>query len=42
MEHDWLGRGDAMALVQVIKNGPSISEKHVGTGGVRPDQMSEL
>ncbi len=41
---DWLkddfdiGRGHAMALVHVIKNGPQISEKHVGTDGVHSDE----
>src|SRR3954464_63405 len=28
-----LGRGHAMALVHVIKNGPTISDKHVGSTG---------
>ncbi|GAB3120506.1 DUF4287 domain-containing protein [Glaciibacter psychrotolerans] len=45
---DWLkedyalGRGHAMALVHVIKNGPTISEKHVGTDGVHRDESTEL
>lgn len=40
---DWLkndfdlGRGHAMALVHVIKNGPKISMKHVGTGTAHHD-----
>jgi hypothetical protein len=37
-----LGRGHAMALVHVIKNGPRISEKHVGTDGVHRDESTEL
>ena len=43
---DWLnddfdiGRGHAVALVHVIKNGPQISEKHVGTDGVHRDESN--
>ena len=37
-----LGRGHAMAFVHVLKNGPAISEKHVGTTGVHRDESSEL
>ncbi len=37
-----LGRGHAMALVHVIRNGPTISEKHVGTDGVHRDESSTL
>jgi hypothetical protein len=37
-----LGRGHAMALVSVIKNGATISEKHVGTDGVHRDESTEL
>ena len=37
-----LGRGHAMALVHVIKNGPTISEKHVGTDGVHRDESTDL
>ena len=32
-----LGRGHAMALVYVIKNGPEIGDKHVGTTGSHRD-----
>ena len=45
---DWLkadydlGRGHAMALVHVIKKGPTISTKHVGTDGVHRDESEEL
>jgi uncharacterized protein DUF4287 len=45
---DWLkedfdlGRGHAMALVHVIKNGPQISDKHVGTDGVHRDESDVL
>ena len=37
-----LGRGHAMALVYVIKNGTTISEKHVGSDGVHRDESVEL
>lgn len=37
-----LGRGHGMALVHVIQNGPTISEKHVGTDGVHRDESTEL
>jgi uncharacterized protein DUF4287 len=45
---DWLkedfdlGRGHAMALVHVIKNGPQISDKHVGSDGVHRDESDIL
>lgn len=45
---DWLkadygiGRGHAMALVHVIKNGPTISDKHVGTDGTHADESNTL
>ncbi|GAA2173661.1 DUF4287 domain-containing protein [Arthrobacter parietis] len=45
---DWLnadyglGRGHAMALVHVIKKGPQISEKHVGSDGTHRDESAEL
>lgn len=37
-----LGRGHAMALVYVIKNGPKISDKHVNTNGTHSDESNEL
>jgi len=37
-----LGRGYAMALVHVIKNGAKISTKHVGTGGTHNDESDML
>ena len=37
-----LGRGHAMALVHVIKNGPTISSKHVGSTGTHRDESDTL
>ena len=37
-----LGQGHAMALVHVIKNGPQISDKHVGSDGVHRDDSDTL
>jgi hypothetical protein len=37
-----LGRGHGMALVHVIKNGPAISTKFVGTDGVHRDELDTL
>ena len=37
-----LGRGHAMALVHVIKNGPRIDSKHVGSGGTHNDDSDVL
>ncbi|MFI5843569.1 DUF4287 domain-containing protein [Catenuloplanes sp. NPDC051500] len=37
-----LGRGHAMALVHVIKNGPGISDKHVGSTGTHRDASAVL
>lgn len=37
-----LGRGHAMALVHVIKNGPKIDSKHVGTNGTHNDESDTL
>lgn len=45
---DWLrddygvGRGHAMALFHVLKNGPTIGDKHVGSTGSHRDPSSEL
>lgn len=37
-----LGRGHAMALVHVVKNGPQISDKHVGSAGSHSDASDVL
>jgi len=37
-----LGRGHGMALVHVIKNGPTISDTHVGSGGTHRDPSNVL
>ena len=37
-----LGHGHTMALVNVIKNGAKISDKHVGSGGTHSDDSNEL
>jgi len=45
---DWLksdydlGRGHAMALVHVIKKGPKIDAKHVGSDGTHHDESDTL
>ena len=45
---DWLksdydlGRGHAMAIVHVLKNGATISSKHVDSGGTHSDESTEL
>ena len=37
-----LGRGHAMALVHVIRNGAQIGDKHVGSAGVHRDESNTL
>lgn len=37
-----LGRGHAMALYGVLKNGPVAPDKHVGTSGSHRGESSEL
>jgi len=37
-----LGRGHAMALVYVLKNGTKIDSKHVKSGGSHSDESNEL
>jgi hypothetical protein len=37
-----LGRGHAMALVYVIRNGAQISDKHVGSGSSHSDASTTL
>ena len=37
-----LGRGHGMALVHVIKNGPGINDRHVGTTGTHRDESATL
>jgi hypothetical protein len=45
---DWLkndfdlGRGHAMAIVAIIKNGGTISDKHVGSSGSHSDESTKL
>lgn len=37
-----IGRGHAMAFFHVLKNGPGISDKHVGTDGSHSDESAVL
>ncbi len=37
-----LGRGHGMAIVHVIRNGPRIDSKHVGSDGVHRDDSDTL
>lgn len=41
-EEHGLGHGHAMALVHVIKKGPSIGDKHVGTTSTHSDENATL
>ncbi|MFO0971364.1 MAG: DUF4287 domain-containing protein [Candidatus Saccharimonadales bacterium] len=37
-----LGRGHAMAVVYIVKNGAQISDKHVNSGGTHSDPSDVL
>lgn len=37
-----VGRGYAMALFGVLKNGPTVPDKHVGSSGTHRDESPEL
>ncbi len=37
-----LGHGHAMAMTHVIKKGPKISDKHVGSNGAHRDESDTL
>lgn len=37
-----LGRGHGMAIVHIIKNGDTISDKHVGSKGTHQDESNKL
>ncbi len=37
-----LGHGHAMALVRIIKSGPTISDRHVNSGTVHSDESNML
>ncbi|MVA77765.1 DUF4287 domain-containing protein [Auraticoccus sp. F435] len=37
-----LGRGHGMALVHVLRNGPVIGDRHVGSTGSHRDESTEL
>lgn len=37
-----VGRGHAMALFGVLKNGPTVPEKHVGSSGSHRDETLNL
>lgn len=43
LKHDYdLGRGHGMAIVYIIKNGDTISDKYVNSGTVHSDRSSKL
>lgn len=43
LKHDFgLGRGHAMAIVHIIKEGAKISNKHVGSEGIHRDPTDTL
>lgn len=37
-----LGRGHGMALVHVLRHGPTIADTHVGSSGTHRDESTEL
>ncbi len=37
-----LGRGHGMAIVYIIKNGDTIGDKHVNSGGIHSDPSNKL
>lgn len=37
-----IGHGHAMAMVHVIKKGPNIGDKHVGSSGTHADESATL
>lgn len=37
-----LGHGHAMAMVHIIKKGPKIGDKHVGSGGTHADESDTV
>lgn len=37
-----LGRGHAMAFVHILKQGSTISDKHVGSGSTHADESNKL
>ena len=41
-EEHGLGRGHAMAMVHVLRNGPRIDSRHVGSTGSHRDESDTL